>query len=136
MYIFFKSCIIKNTLNKLWALYSQEGFSIEEHEAVQQVLRQRLGPEFISQRTGAAGVKVYLLVFWCMMFAQRLQCKNWLSLWFCHFFFAWFCLVVLFCSCCFHSNLNHNDLSMITTSKVTLCHMNVRLKAQIFSWED
>ena len=31
---------------------------MEEHDAVQQALRQRLGPEFISQRVGAGGLKV------------------------------------------------------------------------------
>ena len=38
--------------------FEQEEFSVEEQEAVQQALRQRLGPEFISQRVGAGGLKV------------------------------------------------------------------------------
>lgn len=37
---------------------TQVEFSVEEHDAVQQALRQRLGPEFISQRVGAGGLKV------------------------------------------------------------------------------
>ena len=47
-------------INYLHALfnYCQEEFSPEEHDAVQQALRQRLGPEFISQRVGAGGFKV------------------------------------------------------------------------------
>ena len=36
----------------------QVEFSPEEETAIQNVLKQRLGPQFISQRTGAAGLKV------------------------------------------------------------------------------
>ncbi|KAK7496217.1 hypothetical protein BaRGS_00012627 [Batillaria attramentaria] len=45
-------------------LFGQEEFSAEEYEAVQQVLRQRLGPEFISQRSGAGGVKLAYIEGW------------------------------------------------------------------------
>lgn len=33
-------------------------FTPEEHDAVQKALRQKLGPEFISQRSGPGGQKV------------------------------------------------------------------------------
>ncbi len=39
-------------------LYLQIEFSEEEHGAIQNALRQRLGPGFISQRSGAGGQKV------------------------------------------------------------------------------
>lgn len=39
-------------------LYFQTVFTEEEHAAIQKALRQRLGPEFISQRAGPGGQKV------------------------------------------------------------------------------
>lgn len=36
----------------------QAEFTTDEHEAIQSALRQRLGPEFISQRAGAGGQRV------------------------------------------------------------------------------
>ena len=39
-------------------MYFQVEFTAEEHTAIQNALRQRLGPEFISQRAGAGGQKV------------------------------------------------------------------------------
>ena len=36
----------------------QVSYSEEEHAAIQRALRQRLGPQFISQRSGAGGQKV------------------------------------------------------------------------------
>jgi len=37
---------------------SQVEFTLEEHAAIQAALKQRLGPEFISQRPGGGGQKV------------------------------------------------------------------------------
>ncbi|XP_072027496.1 uncharacterized protein [Amphiura filiformis] len=39
-------------------------FSREEHQAIQAALRQRLGPEFISQRSGAGGQKLAYIEGW------------------------------------------------------------------------
>ena len=39
----------------------QAEFSQEQYEAIQATLRQRLGPEFISQRVGAGGMKVVMV---------------------------------------------------------------------------
>ena len=39
-------------------MHIQTPFTSEEHAAVQQALQERLGPEYISQRTGAGGQKV------------------------------------------------------------------------------
>lgn len=36
----------------------QVNFTPEEHEAIQNALNQKLGPEYISQRAGAGGQKV------------------------------------------------------------------------------
>ncbi|XP_046542950.1 LOW QUALITY PROTEIN: DNA repair and recombination protein rhm52-like [Haliotis rubra] len=46
------------------ACFGQAEFSDEEHTAIQNALRQRLGPEFISQRTGAAGLKLAYIEGW------------------------------------------------------------------------
>ncbi|XP_067685170.1 uncharacterized protein [Haliotis asinina] len=46
------------------ACFGQAEFSEEEHTAIQNALRQRLGPEFISQRTGAAGLKLAYIEGW------------------------------------------------------------------------
>ncbi|XP_071083588.1 uncharacterized protein [Haliotis cracherodii] len=46
------------------ACFGQAEFSDEEHSAIQNALRQRLGPEFISQRTGAAGLKLAYIEGW------------------------------------------------------------------------
>ena len=43
--------------------FPQTKFSKEEHQAIQAALRQKLGPEFISQRSGAGGQKVGLFNF-------------------------------------------------------------------------
>ena len=39
-------------------MWFQEEFTDEEHSAIQTALRQKLGPEFISQRQGPGGLKV------------------------------------------------------------------------------
>ncbi|XP_059151056.1 DNA repair protein RAD52 homolog [Physella acuta] len=39
-------------------------FTVDETETIQKVLRQRLGPEFISQRLGAAGLKLAYIEGW------------------------------------------------------------------------
>ncbi|CAL1529100.1 unnamed protein product [Lymnaea stagnalis] len=44
--------------------FGQIEFSEEEEAAVQKALRQRLGPEFISQRVGAAGLKLAYIEGW------------------------------------------------------------------------
>ncbi|KAK6176083.1 hypothetical protein SNE40_014438 [Patella caerulea] len=44
--------------------FGQTGFSTEEHEAIQDCLRQRLGPKFISQRIGAGGLKLAYIEGW------------------------------------------------------------------------
>ncbi|KAK3608085.1 hypothetical protein CHS0354_004739 [Potamilus streckersoni] len=44
--------------------FGQNEFTAEEHEAVQAALRQRLGPEFISQRAGAGGQKLAYIEGW------------------------------------------------------------------------
>ncbi|XP_076468767.1 uncharacterized protein LOC143299446 [Babylonia areolata] len=51
-------------MEKEQSTFGQEGFSPEEYEAVQQALRQRLGPEFISQRVGAGGLKLAYIEGW------------------------------------------------------------------------
>jgi len=38
----------------------QANFTPDEHEAIQNALNQKLGPEYISQRAGAGGQKVRL----------------------------------------------------------------------------
>ncbi|XP_070192883.1 DNA repair protein RAD52 homolog isoform X2 [Littorina saxatilis] len=53
-----------NTMEKGKNMFGQEEFSAEEQEAVQQALRQRLGPEFISQRVGAGGLKLAYIEGW------------------------------------------------------------------------
>ncbi|ESO85239.1 hypothetical protein LOTGIDRAFT_130753, partial [Lottia gigantea] len=42
----------------------QSVFTDEEHEAIQECLRQRLGPKFISQRTGPGGSKLAYIEGW------------------------------------------------------------------------
>ncbi|KAI8771728.1 DNA repair protein RAD52 homolog [Biomphalaria glabrata] len=44
--------------------FGQIAFTKEEEEVIQNALRQRLGPEFISQRVGAAGLKVAYIEGW------------------------------------------------------------------------
>ncbi|XP_074644438.1 uncharacterized protein LOC141901228 [Tubulanus polymorphus] len=44
--------------------FGQTEFSNEEHAAVQAALRQKLGPEFISQRSGAGGQKLAYVEGW------------------------------------------------------------------------
>lgn len=44
--------------------FGQVEFSVEEHSAIQAALRQRLGPEFISQRPGGGGQKVAYIESW------------------------------------------------------------------------
>ena len=39
-------------------IYFQANFTPDEHEAIQNALNQKLGPEYISQRAGAGGQKV------------------------------------------------------------------------------
>ncbi|XP_038054554.1 DNA repair and recombination protein RAD52-like [Patiria miniata] len=46
------------------ACFGQVEFSQEEHAAVQAALRQKLGPEFISQRSGAGGQKLAYIEGW------------------------------------------------------------------------
>lgn len=54
---------------KLWKYFvkfpptldSQVNFTSEERDAIQSALNQKLGPEYISQRAGAGGQKVFLL---------------------------------------------------------------------------
>ena len=41
-------------------VFSQVCFSVEEQAAVQRALQERLGPEYISQRAGAGGQKVWV----------------------------------------------------------------------------
>ncbi|RUS82096.1 hypothetical protein EGW08_010141 [Elysia chlorotica] len=44
--------------------FGQQEYTLEEEVALQRSLRQRLGPEFISQRTGAAGLKLAYIEGW------------------------------------------------------------------------
>lgn len=44
--------------------FGQTEFTAEEHESIQNALRQRLGPEFISQRAGAGGQKLAYIEGW------------------------------------------------------------------------
>ncbi|KAL4226937.1 DNA repair protein rad52 [Mactra antiquata] len=44
--------------------FGQSDFTAEEHESIQSALRQRLGPEFISQRAGAGGQKLAYIEGW------------------------------------------------------------------------
>ncbi|XP_035827022.1 DNA repair protein RAD52 homolog isoform X2 [Aplysia californica] len=44
--------------------FGQTEFSPEEESAIQNALKQRLGPQFISQRTGAAGLKLAYIEGW------------------------------------------------------------------------
>ncbi|KAH9504844.1 DNA repair protein rad52 [Bulinus truncatus] len=44
--------------------FGQVSFTKEEEKCIQNALRQRLGPEFISQRVGAAGLKVAYIEGW------------------------------------------------------------------------
>ncbi|XP_041349293.1 fibulin-2-like [Gigantopelta aegis] len=44
--------------------FGQEEFTDEEHAAIQSALRQKLGPEFISQRQGAGGLKLAYIEGW------------------------------------------------------------------------
>lgn len=44
--------------------FGQTDFSPEEHAAIQKALRQKLGPEFISQRPGAGGQKLAYVEGW------------------------------------------------------------------------
>ncbi|XP_052832398.1 DNA repair protein RAD52 homolog isoform X1 [Octopus bimaculoides] len=46
------------------SVFGQEQFTAEEHDAIQKVLRQRLGPNFISQRIGAGGQKLAYIEGW------------------------------------------------------------------------
>lgn len=46
------------------ACFGQQDYTLEEEVALQRSLRQRLGPEFISQRTGAAGLKLAYIEGW------------------------------------------------------------------------
>ncbi|XP_069140790.1 uncharacterized protein [Argopecten irradians] len=44
--------------------FGQKDFSTEEYQAIQNALRQRLGPEFISQRVGAGGQRLAYIEGW------------------------------------------------------------------------
>ncbi|XP_021364150.1 DNA repair and recombination protein RAD52-like isoform X2 [Mizuhopecten yessoensis] len=44
--------------------FGQRDFSTEEYQAIQNALRQRLGPEFISQRAGAGGQRLAYIEGW------------------------------------------------------------------------
>ncbi|XP_036368902.1 DNA repair and recombination protein rti1-like [Octopus sinensis] len=46
------------------SVFGQEQFTAEEHDAIQKVLRQKLGPNFISQRIGAGGQKLAYIEGW------------------------------------------------------------------------
>ncbi|GFR77443.1 DNA repair protein RAD52 homolog [Elysia marginata] len=46
------------------APFGHQDYTLEEEVALQRSLRQRLGPEFISQRTGAAGLKLAYIEGW------------------------------------------------------------------------
>ncbi|GFN88846.1 DNA repair protein rad52 homolog [Plakobranchus ocellatus] len=46
------------------AYFGHQDYTVEEEVALQRTLRQRLGPEFISQRTGAAGLKLAYIEGW------------------------------------------------------------------------
>ncbi|XP_071810141.1 uncharacterized protein [Asterias amurensis] len=53
-----------NEKNNYPTCFGQVNFSQEEHAAIQGALRQRLGPEFISQRSGAGGQKLAYIEGW------------------------------------------------------------------------
>ncbi|KAL3852195.1 hypothetical protein ACJMK2_015868 [Sinanodonta woodiana] len=57
------SCFSGSSFSQFPYIGSNE-FTAEEHEAVQAALRQRLGPEFISQRAGAGGQKLAYIEGW------------------------------------------------------------------------
>ncbi|XP_033745229.1 DNA repair protein RAD52 homolog [Pecten maximus] len=44
--------------------FGQKAFSTDEYQAIQNALRQRLGPEFISQRVGAGGQRLAYIEGW------------------------------------------------------------------------
>ncbi|ESO06134.1 hypothetical protein HELRODRAFT_64872 [Helobdella robusta] len=48
----------------MWLLHFQTEFTNEEHAAIQEALRQKLGPEFISQRPGGGGQKLAYVEGW------------------------------------------------------------------------
>ncbi|XP_784279.4 DNA repair and recombination protein rhm52 isoform X2 [Strongylocentrotus purpuratus] len=52
-----------NTVSKLFGFGKTE-YSKEEHWAIQAALRQRLGPDFVSQRAGAGGQKLAYIEGW------------------------------------------------------------------------
>ena len=57
--------------------YFQTEYSQEEHAAIQTVLRQKLGPGFISQRAGAGGQRVRSAIVFCItLFTRNLNIKS------------------------------------------------------------
>lgn len=56
-------CDNRLVFSPAFALLLQTEFTAEEHQCIQAALRQRLGPEFISQRSGAGAQKVRSFVF-------------------------------------------------------------------------